>query len=424
MDTPSSSRSDCPVDRLAWYVNQTLSRTDHAAVEAHLAHCPFCQRDVAEWTALRRAVRTSQPFAVEPRADLFAAIAARLGTHELDQAASEQPTMDNPRQLVALQGHYSPNGHGKPSIQPERIVEDSHMNQIALVDMKRRTALRLNQSRSLSMARSGYWPTLAVATIAFVLFGMLFLNKAPRPGEGPLNSGGLLPGASLTATPEATGTDNIEARVQQKLQTIQSTVPHWIEQGGKKELIAPLMREFDVDLKADKLTEAEAVLDKVLAILGNPPAGTPDASDDIQARLQHKVQFIQTMLPQWIEHGGKKDLIAPLMQEFDADLKAGKLTEAEAVLDKVLAILGNPGSAEDPQARLQHKVQFIQTTLPQWVQRGGNHELITLLMDEFDADLRQGRAAEAEAVLDRVLTILGVVSSSPVPCGTPEAHQP
>src|SRR5262249_9838850 len=148
-----------------------------------------------------------------------------------------------------------------------------------------------------------------------------------------------------------------------------------------------------------------------------------DAANDIQARIQHKAQFIQSTLPQWIAHGGNPEQVAPLMQEVDADIKAGRLAEAEALLDKVLAILGHPTGAEDPQARIKQKVQFIQSTLPQWVQRGGNHELIALLMDEFDADLRQGQAAEAEAVLDRVLTILGVVSGPAMPCGTPETHQ-
>src|SRR5262249_31101103 len=151
---------------------------------------------------------------------------SRLATNELDQ-----PAIDNSRQLIAWRAQYSSNGHGKPSVQHEFLVEDNIMNQVTTFDVKRRTALRLNQPRSLAIPRGGYRPTLAVATAAFVLVGVLLLNTAPRPGREPLNSGALLVRAPLTTTPQPGGTDDIEGRIHQKLQTIQSTVPQWVQHG-------------------------------------------------------------------------------------------------------------------------------------------------------------------------------------------------
>jgi hypothetical protein len=72
------SRSRCPVDQLEWFVNQTLSAEERAAVEAHLTKCATCRAEIAVWTELRQAMRGVSVRTPEPRADLFIQIEQRL----------------------------------------------------------------------------------------------------------------------------------------------------------------------------------------------------------------------------------------------------------------------------------------------------------------------------------------------------------
>jgi len=72
------SRSHCPVDQLEWFVNQTLSVEERAAVEAHLTECAACRAEVAVWTELRQVMRGASVRTPEPRADLFIQIEQQL----------------------------------------------------------------------------------------------------------------------------------------------------------------------------------------------------------------------------------------------------------------------------------------------------------------------------------------------------------
>lgn len=78
-DEEHSSRSNCPVDRLVWFVNRTLSPEEQAAVEVHLNECMACQAEVAAWTELRLSMREVSLQTPEPRADLFARVEGQLG---------------------------------------------------------------------------------------------------------------------------------------------------------------------------------------------------------------------------------------------------------------------------------------------------------------------------------------------------------
>lgn len=72
------SHSACPVGQLEWFVDQTLSREERQAVEAHLSECAACRAEVATWTELRRAMSEVSAHTPEPRADLFALVEQRL----------------------------------------------------------------------------------------------------------------------------------------------------------------------------------------------------------------------------------------------------------------------------------------------------------------------------------------------------------
>ncbi len=72
------ARSACPVDRLEWFVNHTLSAEETAVVEAHLVHCTACRAEVAAWAELRCAMQDVRAYTPAPRADLFAQIERKL----------------------------------------------------------------------------------------------------------------------------------------------------------------------------------------------------------------------------------------------------------------------------------------------------------------------------------------------------------
>lgn len=79
-------------------------------------------------------------------------------------------------------------------------------------------------------------------------------------------------------------------------------------------------------------------------------------NDEIQVRVQRKAQQVQENARKWVEAGGDQSKIHPLAQEVDKAVKAGNLKDAEAALDKILAIVGvatpdSPGAESIPSAR-------------------------------------------------------------------------
>jgi Tol biopolymer transport system component len=79
---------------------------------------------------------------------------------------------------------------------------------------------------------------------------------------------------------------------------------------------------------------------------------TTGAQDEIQARVQRKAKQVQENARKWVEAGGDQSKIAPLAQEVDKAVKAGNPKDAEAALDKILAIVAvAPGAESVPGAR-------------------------------------------------------------------------
>jgi len=68
---------------------------------------------------------------------------------------------------------------------------------------------------------------------------------------------------------------------------------------------------------------------------------TKDAAppEDPRIRIQQKMDQVQQLVPQWVAAGGNHDTIAPLGQQVDGYMKAGRPKEAEEVLDQILAIV-------------------------------------------------------------------------------------
>ena len=79
---------------LPWLVNERLSRSDAARVEAHLHDCALCQTELREQQALRQALRSVEPVVIAPQASLQklldridAADAPDIGTRSVASAS-------------------------------------------------------------------------------------------------------------------------------------------------------------------------------------------------------------------------------------------------------------------------------------------------------------------------------------------------
>ena len=80
-------------------------------------------------------------------------------------------------------------------------------------------------------------------------------------------------------------------------------------------------------------------------------------NDEIQARVQRKAQQVQENARKWVEAGGDYSKIEPLAQEVDKAVKSGNPKDAEAALDKILAIIGAPTPARGTAAATSLRVQ-------------------------------------------------------------------
>lgn len=67
---------------LPWYANGTLTGDERAKLEAHLARCGSCQRELAELRGLKEQIISSLESASEPSAELCARTIERIRSGE------------------------------------------------------------------------------------------------------------------------------------------------------------------------------------------------------------------------------------------------------------------------------------------------------------------------------------------------------
>jgi len=84
-------------------------------------------------------------------------------------------------------------------------------------------------------------------------------------------------------------------------------------------------------------------------------AGRAMSATDQEARVQRKAQQVQERAKPWVEAGGDQQSIDRLAQQVDPAVKAGDLTAAEAALDKILAIVGEPSPGSQSDASGPHR---------------------------------------------------------------------
>ncbi len=158
-------------------------------------------------------------------------------------------------------------------------------------------------------------------------------------------------------------------------------------------------------------------LTAVLACAGVLVALTCSAAlpqSDARARVQQKARQVQETFPEWVKAGGNQRRLEPLTKELDGHMNAGRLAEAEKVLDQILAILRNeegtkPASvAESVVERVQRKAKEFDAKAPLWASSGGDPNKIRPLAERLDVFLKAGQPEKAEPILDQLLEIVSV----------------
>jgi gluconolactonase len=147
--------------------------------------------------------------------------------------------------------------------------------------------------------------------------------------------------------------------------------------------------------------------------LAQTPA-TGSSPEEIKQRLTEKVERIKAGAKKWMESGRDPSAIGKTMEKkFKPLIQSGKVVEAEAVLDGVLAQLSTestssptstPSSVETVQQRVMAKVQRIKEGAQKMAASGTDPSPILKTMQEKVGPLlHEGKFTEAEPELDRVL---------------------
>jgi hypothetical protein len=158
-------------------------------------------------------------------------------------------------------------------------------------------------------------------------------------------------GAASDAPAIPQDTSSYEERLPPKIHRIQKELPVWNEKPGNKEKAAAFMQKLKEHLDAMNFAEAEKTADAFLAAMGvkvptagqsgeNKPQPMPRSSppsNETTKRLTEKVERVKAGVQKWAASGRHPSTIIEAMQEkFKPLMEAGKVVEAEAVLDRVL----------------------------------------------------------------------------------------
>src|SRR5437773_6236217 len=147
-------------------------------------------------------------------------------------------------------------------------------------------------------------------------------------------------------------------------------------------------------------------------------------AQELQQRLQREVEALaEVAKPDRVEEA---KLLAQLDKVLDAERAVKRLQLATLVAIKNqltpeqqarlrslrVQLVAQAGEAASQQAalktRLEVKITRIHAAVQQWQEGGGDPSAVGQIMQEFEPLMKQGKHKEAEAVLDRALSELGI----------------
>ena len=162
-----------------------------------------------------------------------------------------------------------------------------------------------------------------------------------------------------------TAQDPVMTWVQQKAKRVETAAPAWVKAGGNPERLRPLSERVDRAMKAGQPAQAEQALDEILALVEREPSASEKTapgsggSEAAVRRVQSKARDFEERGPLWVQSGGDPREIEKLAKRLDPLLKAGKVEEAEGVLDEMLALVGTAASTA-ARARGSQSVRLTQ----------------------------------------------------------------
>ena len=148
---------------------------------------------------------------------------------------------------------------------------------------------------------------------------------------------------------------------------------------------------------------------------------------ELQQRLQREVEAMAEVIkPDRVDEG---KLLAQLDKVLDAERAMKRLQLATLVaiknqltseqqsrlraLRSQLATQAGEAAAQQAElkTRLEGKIKRITAAVQQWQEGGRNTSAVGAIMQEFEPLMKQGKHKEAEAVLDRALSELGIAEA-------------
>ena len=141
------------------------------------------------------------------------------------------------------------------------------------------------------------------------------------------------------------------------------------------------------------------------------------SQEETVRRLTEKVERVKTGAQKWADSGhDPAEIFMTMKEKFQPLMQAGKIAEAEAVVDGVLKQLGMAvnapaaATADDPspEERVLVRIHKIQKELPAWVKKTGRKEEADALMKTLKTQVADMNFPEAEQTADTILKMMGL----------------
>ena len=141
------------------------------------------------------------------------------------------------------------------------------------------------------------------------------------------------------------------------------------------------------------------------------------SQEETVRRLTEKVERVTAGAQKWADSGhDPAEIFMTMKEKFQPLMQAGKIAEAEAVVDGVLKQLGMAVNAPaattadepSPEERVLVRIHKIQKELPAWVKQTGRKEEADALMKTLKAQVADMNFPEAEKTADTILKMMGL----------------
>lgn len=150
-----------------------------------------------------------------------------------------------------------------------------------------------------------------------------------------------------TTSADDSANPNLAQRIQQKINTLQTSLPEWIAEGGDQKVISTSMEKVGSLMQNGRPDEAEKLLDVVLGLTKSHDKQPPNLSSNapelnLPNRIQQKLSKVQSQMPNYLKAGGNQIEVSAKMNQIGNLMQTSRPDEAEHMLDSVLAVISKP----------------------------------------------------------------------------------